>query len=178
MGEKRMEEQRALGIAWIATKYGLILGVLSFVVFLAVTLTGINQNASSVVNIVSLVVLMFLAHREFKKTHDGMMTYPQGLGSGTLLATVSTAVTCVLLYIYVMYINTGYLAAAMKLQQAALEKRGVTGAQADQAMAMTGAMLTPVGIVITSLVIGVISGFIVALIVSIFTRKGDPRAVI
>jgi hypothetical protein len=32
--------------------------------------------------------------------------------------------------------------------------------------------------VITSLVSGVIIGFLVALIVSIFTRQGDPRAVI
>jgi hypothetical protein len=45
-------------------------------------------------------------------------------------------------------------------------------------MAITGAMLTPTGIVITSLVSGVIVGFIVSLIVSIFTRASDPRAVI
>ena len=173
-----MEEQRAPSIARIATKYGLILGVLSFVIFLVVTMTGIQQNWSSLVNIVLLIVLMVLAHQEFKKTHDGMMTYAQGLGSGTLVSIVATVVTCVLLFIYVEYINTGYLAAAMQTQQAALEQRGMTGAQAQQAMSMTAAMLTPVGIVITSLVTGVIAGFIVALIVSIFTRKGDPRAVV
>ena len=66
----------------------------------------------------------------------------------------------------------------MQAQQAALEARGITGAQADQAMAMTSAMLSPVGIVITSLLSGTIAGFIIALIVSIFTRKGDPKAVI
>jgi hypothetical protein len=37
--------------------------------------------------------------------------------------------------------------------------------------------MTPVGIVVTSLVTGVIGGFVVALIVSIFTQKRDPRAV-
>ena len=173
-----MEEQRAPSIARIATKYGLILGVLSFVIFLVVTMTGIQQNWSSLVNIVLLIVLMVLAHQEFKKTHDGMMTYAQGLGSGTLVSIVATVVTCVLLFIYVEYINTGYLAAAMQTQQAALEQRGMTGAQAQRAMSMTAAMLTPVGIVVTSLVTGVIAGFIVALIVSIFTRKGDPRAVV
>jgi len=173
-----MEQQRAPSIVWIATKYGLIMGVLSFVVFLVGTLTGIKQNWTSVVNIAVLIVLMVLAHREFKKTHEGMMTYPQGLGSGTLLSSVATVVTSVLLYVYVKYINTGYFAASIKAQQAALEQRGITGAQADQAMAMTSAIMTPVGIVVTSLVTGVIAGFIVALIVSIFTRKGDPRAVI
>jgi hypothetical protein len=173
-----MEEQRAPSITKIATKYGLMQGVLSFVVFLVVTMTGANQNWGTAANIVLLIVLMVLAHREFKKTHDGMMTYPQGLGSGTLLSVVATVVVTVLLYVYIKFINTGYLAAALKIQEEALKQRGLTAAQADQAMAMTSAMLTPAGIIIASLLSGVISGFIVALIVSIFTRKGDPRAVI
>ena len=173
-----MEQQRAPSIAKIATKYGLIQGVLSFVGLVVVAMTGINQNWASLASIVLLIVLMVLAHREFKKTHDGMMTYPQGLGSGTLLSVVAAVVSCVLTYIYVQYINTGYVAAMMQAQQAALEARGITGAQADQAMAMTSAMLSPVGIVITSLLSGTIAGFIIALIVSIFTRKGDPKAVI
>jgi hypothetical protein len=174
-----MEQQQAgaPSILKIATKYGLIQGVLAFVVFLGVTLAGIKPNWSSGINIVLLIVLMVLAHREYRKTHEGMMTYPQGLGSGTLLSVIASVITGVLLFIYVKYINTGYAAAMMKMQQAAIEQRGLTGAQADQALAMTGAMLTPVGILITSLLGGAIAGFIVALIVSIFTRKGDPRAV-
>jgi hypothetical protein len=173
-----MEEQRAPGIGKIATKYGFILAVVSFVVFVLGTMMGIKQNWTSVVSIVLLIVAMILAHQEFKKTHEGMMTYPQGLGSGTLLSVVAAVVSCALIYVYVKYINAGYLAAAMEAQRTELQQRGITGAQADQAMAMAGAMLTPGGIVVTSLISGVVVGFIVALIVSIFTRKGDPRAVI
>ena len=173
-----MEEQRAPSILRIATKYGLIQGVLSFIVFLVGALAGIRQNwVGTVANIAVLIVLMVLAHREFRRTHDGMMTYPQGLGSGTLLSSVAAAVTCVLVYFYVKYINAGYLTAAMQAQQAALEQRGITGAQAQQAMAITSVIMTPVGILVTSLITGVIGGFIVALIVSIFTQKRDPRAV-
>ena len=173
-----MEEQRAPSILRIATKYGLIQGVLSFIVFLVGELAGVKQTwVGSVANTALLIVLMVLAHREFRRTHDGMMTYPQGLGSGTLLSSAAAVVTCVLVYFYVKYINSGYLAAAIQAQQAALEQRGITGAQAQQAMAITSAIMTPVGIVITSLITGVIGGFIVALIVSIFTQKRDPRAV-
>ena len=174
-----MEGQRAPGIGKIAAKYGLIQGALAFVVFLVATLTGMTQTwPSSVADIVLLVVLMVLTHREFKKSHEGIMTYGQGLGSGTLLSIVASVLTSVLLYVYVNYVNTGYAAAALKIQQAALEQRGVTGAQLDQTMAITGAMLTPTGIVVTALISGVIVGFIVALIVSAFTRVSDPRAVI
>lgn len=174
-----MEAQRAPGIASIATKYGLIQGVISFVIFLVGAIAGIRQNwVTTVVGIAILVALMVLAHWEFKKTHDGMMKYSQGLGSGTLLAVVGAVVTSILVFLYVKFINTGYFAAALRLQQENLTQRGITGAQAQQAMAVTSAIMTPVGIVVTSLISGAIVGFIVALIVSIFTQKGDPRAVI
>jgi Protein of unknown function (DUF4199) len=173
-----MEEQQTPSILSIATKYGLIQGVLSFVLFLVQTLAGITQTwVTTVVGIAILVVLMVLAHREFARTHNRMMTYGQGLGSGTLLATVGAVVSCVLVFVYVKFINTGYFAAAMKLQRAALEQRGITGAQQQQAMAITGMIMNPVGLVVYSLIAGVIVGFIVALIVSIFTQRGDPKIV-
>lgn len=174
-----MEEQQAApGIAGIATKYGLIQGVLSFVLFIIWALAGVQQNwVTSLISIAVLVVLMVLAHREFKKTHEGMMTYPQGLGSGTLLSIVSSVVSSALVFAYVKFINTGYIAATLHAQEAALAQRGMTGAQAQQAMAITSMIMTPGGILITSLISGVVLGFIVALIVSIFTQKGDPLAV-
>lgn len=174
-----MAEQWAPGIVTIATKYGLIQGVLSFIVFLATTLAGVKQSwVAPAADAVLLVVLMVLAHREFKKTHGSMMTYPQGLGSGTLLSSVAAVAANILVYVYVGYVNSGYLAAARQAQRVALAQRGITGAQARQAMAIAGAITTPVGIAVTSLITGVILGFIVALIVSIFTQKGDPTVVI
>jgi len=174
-----MEQRRAPGAAAVAAKYGLVLGVLWFVVFLVGALTAIKQGwVAPLTNIVLLAVLMVLAHRAFKRTHDGMMTYSQGLGSGTLLAIAGAVVSCILVYLYVKFVNTGYLAAALQARRAALEQSGMTGAQVQQAMAINSAIFTPVGIVVFSVVTSVIVGFIVALIVSIFTQKGDPRAVI
>jgi Protein of unknown function (DUF4199) len=174
-----MEEKQAPSIAAIATKYGLIQGVLGFVVFLVLNYTRMTQSrVGTVVNIAILIVLMVLAHREFKQTHKSMMTYPQGLGSGTLLSLVGAVVSGILVFIYVKFINTGYFAVLMHAQQAALQQRGITGAQAEQAMAVTRMIMTPVGLVVVSLISGTILGFIVALIVSIFTQKADPRAVI
>ena len=173
-----MNQQRRHGIAGIGIKYGIIQGVLSFGVFFAGTLAGMAQNrALTAANALLLIVLMVLAHREFKRTNDGMMTYPQGLGSGTLLSSVGALIRGVLMYVYVKYINTGYLAGVIQAQQAALAQRGITGAQAQVALGMTSSITTPVGIAVTSLVTGVIVGFIVALIVSIFTQKADPMAV-
>jgi uncharacterized membrane protein (DUF485 family) len=163
----------------VATKYGLIQGVIGFLLFVIVAMTGMRQNwMTSSVSIVVLVVLIVLAHREFKKANEGIMSYGQGVGVGTVLSVIASAVSCILLYIYVNFINTGYPAAALKIQQAALEERGMTGAQLDQAMSMTSAMMTPVAIVVTALISGIVVGFVVALIVSAFTKCSDPRAVI
>jgi hypothetical protein len=174
-----MEAQRAPSISRIATKYGLIQGVLSFLVFLGPTLAHVEPSwVGTAITTVLLIVLMVLAHREFKRTHDGMMTYSQGLGSGTLLATVAAVVSAVLMFIYVKFFNTAYIPHLLEIQRAALQERGIKGAQLDQAMWFTSIVMTPVGIVISALISGVIYGFIVALIVSIFTQKRDPRAVV
>lgn len=174
-----MEEQRAPSIVKIATTYGIIQGVLSFALFVAGTLVHIKQSwVETAVSAAVLIVLMVLAQQKFKATHGGMMTYPQGLGSGTLLSSVGAVVTAILVYGYVKYINDSYVAAALQNARATLQQRGITGAQADQALAITRAITSPVGLFVTSVVAGVIVGFIVALIVSIFTQKGDPTVVV
>jgi membrane glycosyltransferase len=171
-----MEQQRAPSTMGIATKYGLIQGVLSFLVSTASTMAGIRSTWVSVLFHAALIaVLMVLAHREFKRSHGGIMMYSEGLGSGTLISIVAAVVTAVLAYVYLKYINSGYLAAAIQAQQAALEQRGITGPQARQAMGIIGAVMTPVGVAVLSLLGAVIVGFIVALIVSIFTQSETPR---
>jgi hypothetical protein len=173
-----MEQQQAPSAAKIGVKYGLIQGVIGIVIFLVQAVTKLQPTwILSVVNIAVLIVLMVLAHREFKKTHGGMMKYSQGLGSGTLLSVVAALISSIGTFIYVSYINTGYLPAMMQAQRIAMEQRGLSGQQAQTAMAITGAVMTPVGVTITALITSVIFGFIVALLVSIFTQAADPKAV-
>lgn len=175
-----MEEQKVPpSLVKIATRYGLIDGVAGFLIFVIWTMLGITQSwVSSAVSLVVLIVLMVLAHREYKKTHEGVMSYGQGLGSGTLLSVVAGVLAAILLFIYVSYINPSYPEVALRAQQAVLEQRGLTGAQLEQAIATTRTMLTPIGILVASLVSSVIFGFLCALIVSIFTKCDDPRAVV
>lgn len=174
-----MEAQRPPSLVQIATKYGLIQGVLGFLQFLIVTLAGLRQNwVTTVISIIVFVVVMVLAHRAFKSSHEGVMRYGQGVGLGMLLSVVASVLACILVYVYIAFINPGYPAAALQAQQAVFEQQGVTGAELETAMAMTRAMLTPVGIVVYSLLSGVIVGLIIALVVSIFTRDDDPRAVV
>ncbi len=172
-----MEAKRAPGIAKIVTKYGLIQGVVSPAVSIVSNLAAIKPSwAGGVLSTAILVVLIILAHREFKNTHNGVMAYGEGLWSGTLLAIIAAIIGAVLFYVYVQYINTNFVATALRAQQAMLEQRGITGAQARQAMGIVGAMITPVGLAVSSLVSGVVVGFVVALIASIFTQSATARS--
>jgi len=174
-----MEEKRTRGILSIAVKYGIILGVLVFAVFVGGTRLSSRQNwVASVVDTVLVIVLMVLAHGQFKRTHAGMMRYAQGLGIGTALTSSAAVLRCLLTYLYLKFLNTHYLATVLQLQRAALAQRGITGQRAQQAMAITAILGTPAAIATTALIIGLIGGFIIALIVSIFTQKDDPRAVV
>lgn len=172
-----MEAKRAPGIAKIVPKYGLIQGVVSTAVSIVSTLAAIKPSwAGGVLTTALLVVLIVLAHREFKNTHNGVMTYGEGLWSGTLLSIIAAVVGAVLFYVYVQYFNTHFFATALRAQQDLLAQRGITGAQAQQAMGILGAVMTPVGIAVSSLISSVVIGFVVALIASIFTQSATARS--
>jgi hypothetical protein len=174
-----MEAQLSRGITAIALKYGPIQGAISFILFLLGTIAGIRfGSAVTAANAVVLIVLIILAHSEYKRAHQGMMSYPQGLGSGTLVAAIGAVVDAILVFIYLKYINSGYLVTIAQAQRAAIERRGISGAQAQQALTIVAAFRTPLLIVLTSFVTAVIVGFIISLIVSIFTQKEDSRAVV
>lgn len=81
-----MQEKSTSSIVRTAVKYGSVQGAVSIGVLLAWTLTGMKQSwMLTVIASAPLIALMILAHQEIKSTHAGLMTYPQGLGSGTLL---------------------------------------------------------------------------------------------
>jgi Protein of unknown function (DUF4199) len=168
-----MGQPRAHGIVRVAAKYGLMLGVLSLLIFLVQTRIGVRQNnwPVTLANAVVLIVLMVLAHGEIKRSRDGVLSYAHGLGAGTLLAATGALIRGVLAYVYMKYLGTGYLAAVVQAQRLALERRGITGERAQVAMGITASLTSPAGVAVLSLLGGVVLGFIAALIVSVFTQS-------
>lgn len=174
-----MGAQSGRGIGAIAIRYGVIQGAIVFILFLSETFVGIRfASAVTVINWAVFILLVILAHAEFKRTHAGIMTYGQGLGTGTLLAVVAAVVDSILVFIYLKYINSSFLALMAQASRTAIERRGITGAQAQQALTIVSAIRTPLFIAATSLLSAIIVGFIISLIISIFTQKADPQAVV
>lgn len=173
-----MEEATQPTIKSTAIKWGLINGLISIIFFVVVDFAGQagNQSLSWVGGIIFLVLLVF-AHREFKNDGDGYMSFGQGLGLGTLIAVVSSAISSVFTFIYVSFINTNFIDTIRERSIADMEESGQSQAQIDQAMPFVEMFTSPAALLIMGILMGVLFGFIISLVVTIFTKNQDPELV-
>jgi hypothetical protein len=80
-------------------------------------------------------------------------------------------------FIYVSFINPAFVDAIKERSIMDMENRGMSDAEIEQAMQFTESFMTPTAITIFGLIGGVFFGFIVALIISIFTKKARPEVI-
>ncbi len=169
-----MEENNNPGVKSIALKYGAINGLLGIIFLIIFDLLADNQSIQWI-GIVVFLVLLILAHREFKKEGDGYMSYGQGLGIGTLAAVISGVVSNLFFCIYVKFINIDFIEAIKEKTIQGMEEGGMGDAEIDQAMELMGIILSPVVMAITGFIVGVFIGFLISLIVSAFTKNQRPE---
>lgn len=157
----------------VGIRYGLIMGVIGIALFVIFIAAGVDiQGPARWLNVLVLAVVIFLAHKYFKENGDGYMTIGQGTGIGFWMCLVSSSLSSVFTYVYVKFIDTGFIQQMMDKTREGMEEKGtMSEEQVDQAMAMTAKFMTPEMMLILGLVFGVIFGVIVALIVSLFTQK-------
>lgn len=169
------EENEQVTVKQVAIKWGLILGIISIVLFLTMYFGGvIGESWAGWIGPVFAAIIMYLAHKEFKEQGNGFMSYGQGLGLGTLMVTISSLVSSTFTYIYVKFINTDYLQEIQDTMMAKFEEDGMSDDQIEATMGMMEKMSTPEMTLVFGLVGGVFIGFIVALIVSAITKNNDP----
>ena len=162
-------------ISQVGLRYGIIIGLVLIVYSLILQFTGqVANNWLSAVNYIFLIVGIALAHKAFKEGGDGFMSIGQGLGIGTLISAVSAVISVVFSYIYVKFIDDSMLAVIQEKQIEAMEKQGMDDAQIEQAMEMASKFSTPEVMFGMALIVFIIFGFILSLIVSLFTKKANP----
>jgi type II secretory pathway component PulF len=89
---------------------------------------------------------------------------------------VSSAISSAFTYIYVKFIDAGFIQQMMDRAREGMEEKGtMSEEQVDQAMAMTSKFMTPEMMLIFGMVFGIIFGIIIALIVGLFTQKKNPE---
>ena len=161
----------------IALRYGIIFGIISIVYSLILNITDLafTNRALSWVSFIILIVAIVLAMREFKQQNNNYMSYGQGLGIGTLVTTVSSFLGGVFTYIYVKFIDTGFIDKMREMQVAELEKKGMNDDQIEQAVAMSEKMMTPGMIVVFAILGGLFFGFLLSLLISALLKRTRPE---
>lgn len=172
-----MEETSQPTVKSISMKWGVISGLAGIIFFVLLDFLGQTDGPLRWAGLLITAAIMALAHKAFKEEGDGFMSFGQGLGIGTLMSLIGSILSSIFTYIYISFINTNYLEAMRDKAILDMQEQGNSAEQIDQAMSFMEWMFSPVSIAIMSVVGGVIMGFIVALLVTIFTKKQNPELI-
>lgn len=166
-----------LTVSQVGLKNGIILGLVFIVYGMILQFLNIDMkimNYLSYINYVVLVIFVVMGHKAFKEGGDGFMTIGQGLGIGMLITLIGSAISSVFSFIYLKFIDDSMITRALDYQVEEMEKNGMDDATIEQAMKFTEKLMTPEVMPIMALVFMLIFGFVLVLIVSLFTKKANP----
>ncbi|MEM9858822.1 MAG: DUF4199 domain-containing protein [Bacteroidota bacterium] len=158
----------------IVLKWGLISGVISSVTSLITYTMGITNSSMTLVGTVVAIVLIIMAHREYKNEGDGYMSYGKGLGIGTLLSLVSGVISSIVSYVYLKFVDASYFDLVRDEQIAQMEESGLSDDQIEQALEYSSFSSSPEFILIAVIFGALLFGFILSLIITAFTKNSDP----
>jgi len=178
--EETLEPKTEVTTKSTGIKFGLIMAAISIAYFMIMNVMGIDmsQGFGRWGGLIFNVVVIFFAHKSFKEGSNGYMSYGQGLGIGMWIALISSVISSIFTYIYVKFIDAEFIKMMMEKQEEQMQERGMSEEQIKQAMDMTAKFMTPE----MMLGFGIFFGFIILIavfaLVTIFTQKKNPEAVI
>lgn len=176
MENDQFEEIEKTTIKQVSLKWGAISGVISIAYFMIIIMADLlGSTGVSLLGYVPFIIILFLAHNEFKKEGDGFMSYSQGLGIGTLVALVSSLVAGVFNYIYTKFIVPDFYEQMMDKMVEIWTAKGMTDEQIDAASSMMSKFQNPELAFFVGILGAVFMGFIVSLIVSAITKHNNPE---
>lgn len=163
-----------LSVKPIAYKYGLIYGISSFVLSVALYYTNTHTNtAISIIASLALTVgLMWVAISTYKAENEGYLSMKKGIGLGVLMGIVGTVLSVILLQVFIRYIEPSYMESIIEQARGQMEAEGkLSDEQIDQAMEIVRMTTSPTVLLISALFSGVIMGLITSAILSAILKK-------
>ncbi len=156
---------------------GLILGLIGVMYTLMMYFLDLtfNKNLGYLFFVVQAVVLFFLIKSYRDNFLHGYITYGHSLGAGVIIFLYYSVISAIFTYILYKFIDTGLVAKQLAFTEEAMVNKNAPQAAIDAAMSMQRKIMVPEFIAPISILGNMFIGTIMALIVSIFTRKeGNP----
>ena len=175
MEDLQNEEFENVTVKQVSIKWGLISGIVSIAFFMIINYADLVGNSSvSWLGMIPFIIILFLAHGEFKKEGDGFMTYGQGLGIGAFVAGVGAVLSGAFTYVYTKFIVPDYNEQLMDKMVEMWEEQGLTDDQIDAAMGMMSKFQNPELAFVLGILGAIFFGFIISLIIAAITKKTNP----
>lgn len=159
----------------VGIRYGLIMSLFSIAVFLAFALSGADMSAgtSRLAGLPVLIVIIYLAQKNFMDNGDSYMSYGQGMGVTFWIGLISSTIYSAFLYVYIRFIDGTFIERIMQTQMDKMREGGMSDEQIEQATGFTKVFMTPGFLVLSGFFGAIISTLICGLIVTAFTQKNS-----
>src|SRR5690554_1567266 len=127
-----MEEKSTL---WpIGFRVGVILALALIIYSMLLQVTGMVTNqALGIVAYVIYIIGIVWAHKTYKESGDGYMSYGQGLGLGMIVSGVAGLISSLFSYFYLKFIDDSMLSEILNQSRIALEEQGMDDEHIEQA---------------------------------------------
>lgn len=117
-----------------------------------------------------------MAHNAYKRAHNGFMNYSEGLGIGSIMGVFSGLLGTIFNFIYMKFIDPGYMSRLMESTRTKMEEKGgISDEQIDQAVSMMQKFSSGGWMVLFGVLASLLSGFLIALVVSAITKNSKPE---
>ncbi|MBL3658089.1 DUF4199 domain-containing protein [Fulvivirga sediminis] len=165
-----------VSIKSVAVKWGAISGAIGIVFYLILILGDlIMTKGVSYIGLIPFIVVIVMAHKEFKNQGDEFMTYAEGLKIGLMLSLIGGLILALFSFIYGQFIDPGLADRMMDYIVQEWENQGMSDEQIEQAMGFTKYMFNPYLGLIIVIIKNVLVGFILSLVISAITKKNNPE---
>lgn len=151
-------------------KYGLYTGLALIAFDLFLYVAGMkdpaDQGALQYVGFIILIGGVVLGIKYYKDNNEGLLTYGQGLGAGTVTALIAGIIVAAYIILFFYAIDPGMVDEIREVakQNAMKSNPNMTDEQWDQASGIMNAMTSPTAMGIISIIMYVVVGFITSLI--------------
>lgn len=157
-----------------ALNSGLIFGICSIIISIIGYSFPDIQSGLSILSYTSLTLCCVFAMKWYRdKDQNGYLTFKQGLAVGMLAVVGFAILSGAFSFIYIK-MNPEVVDDMIDLMVVEWEKAGLSDSQIEMSLSITEKMLTPFGILISSVVTFSIIGLIINLITAVILKKDKP----
>ncbi|WP_139956120.1 DUF4199 domain-containing protein [Flavicella sediminum] len=152
----------------IILNYGAILGATSILISLTQYVLGQHLSPNMIYGLLSIVIMIlitFLAIRNFKATNDGFLSFGEAVKIGVGVAVISAVIAIIYNQLFMTFIEPDFMDQLIAKQEEDLFNKGLNEEQIEATMNMTNKMKGP----FISSAIGIVASAFIGFIISAIT---------